>query len=69
MIAMIKGSIEPILIDARSGERMQIEHGGAQISVRSEGEGSVGPPVVLIPSLGRAAADFDDLSSRLARAG
>lgn len=36
------------------------------IEVRVTGQG---PPVVLIPSLGRGAADFDDLADRLARAG
>lgn len=36
------------------------------IEVRTTGEG---PAVVLIPSLGRGAADFDDLAARLAEAG
>ncbi len=36
------------------------------IEVKENGQG---PPVVLIPSLGRGASDFDLLSSRLAAAG
>ena len=36
------------------------------IEVRVSGDG---PPVVLIPSLGRGATDFDDLAGRLAAAG
>ncbi|MEM7274320.1 MAG: alpha/beta fold hydrolase [Actinomycetota bacterium] len=37
-----------------------------ELTVHVQGEG---PPVVLLPSLGRGAADFGDLSDRLARAG
>jgi pimeloyl-ACP methyl ester carboxylesterase len=40
--------------------------GEARIAVTVRGEG---PLVVLIPSLGRGAADFDDLAGRLAAAG
>lgn len=47
-------------------ERVVVEREGASISVYVRGEGST---IVLVPSLGRAAADFDDLAARLAEAG
>jgi pimeloyl-ACP methyl ester carboxylesterase len=43
-----------------------IEHDDVRIEVRSEGSG---PPVILLPSLGRGAEDFDDLRTRIAAAG
>jgi pimeloyl-ACP methyl ester carboxylesterase len=43
-----------------------VRRGDAEIHVTVRGEG---PSVVLIASLGRGAADFDDLGSRLASAG
>ena len=46
--------------------RSIIERGEARIEVLTQGSG---PPVVMIPSLGRPAEDFDDLSRRLAQAG
>jgi pimeloyl-ACP methyl ester carboxylesterase len=46
--------------------RATIERGEAGIEVLAQGSG---PPVVMIPSLGRPAEDFDDLSQRLADAG
>lgn len=44
----------------------RIQHDGAEFEVLLEGEG---PTIVLLPSLGRSAHDFDDLSFRLAKAG
>ena len=46
--------------------RATIERGEARIEVLTQG---FGPPVVMIPSLGRPAEDFDHLSQRLADAG
>jgi pimeloyl-ACP methyl ester carboxylesterase len=43
-----------------------VERGDVRIEVLSQGKG---PLVVMIPSLGRSAEDFDDLSRRLADAG
>lgn len=43
-----------------------VERGDVRIEVLSQGQG---PLVVMIPSLGRPAEDFDDLSRRLAAAG
>lgn len=43
-----------------------VRRGDALIHVTLEGDG---PPIVLLPSLGRGASDFDDLSARLAGAG
>ncbi len=65
-------------IDAFASQVRSLEHQSGFRSVRSvkgpacelqvsvQGEG---PPVVLLPSLGRGAADFADLSDRLASAG
>lgn len=47
-------------------ERSIIDRNGVQIELLAEGSG---PPVVMIPSLGRGAEDFEDLASRLAAAG
>jgi pimeloyl-ACP methyl ester carboxylesterase len=46
--------------------RSTIDRGDARIEVLAQGSG---PPVVMIPSLGRPAEDVDDLSRRLAEAG
>lgn len=46
--------------------RSLIQRGDARIEFLSQGKG---PLVVMIPSLGRPAEDFDDLSQRLAQAG
>jgi pimeloyl-ACP methyl ester carboxylesterase len=46
--------------------RSIVARGNARIEVLAQGDG---PPVVMIPSLGRPAEDFDDLSQRLAGAG
>lgn len=46
--------------------RRVLERGGVRIEVLEQGSG---PLVVMIPSLGRPAEDFDDLSRRLAEAG
>jgi pimeloyl-ACP methyl ester carboxylesterase len=46
-------------------ERIDVDGGWLAVDVRDAG----GDPVVLVPSLGRGAVDFDDLAGRLARAG
>lgn len=46
--------------------RTLVEHGDVRIELLARGKG---PAVVMIPSLGRPAEDFDDLASRLAEAG
>jgi len=43
-----------------------VERADVRIEVLAQG---MGPPIVMIPSLGRPAEDFDDLSRRLAAAG
>ena len=47
-------------------KRSLVEHGEVRIEVLARGSGA---PVVMIPSLGRPAEDFDDLAGRLARSG
>ncbi len=47
-------------------EGVVIASGEAKIAVRTVGTGA---PVLMIPSLGRSVADFDDLAQRLAREG
>ena len=46
--------------------RSIVERGDVRIEVLAQGDG---PPVVMIPSLGRGAGDFEDLAGRLAAAG
>lgn len=46
--------------------RVMVETPGAQIEVLVQGEG---PSIVLLPSLGRGASDFDPIAVRLAAAG
>ncbi|MEK6592379.1 MAG: alpha/beta hydrolase [Pseudomonadota bacterium] len=46
--------------------RSIVEDGNHQIEVFARGSG---PRIVMIPSLGRGAADFDDIASRIAAAG
>lgn len=46
--------------------RSFVEHGDARIELLARGKG---PAVVMVPSLGRPAEDFDDLAGRLADAG
>ena len=48
-------------------EHFIVDRGDAEIEVAVLGDG--GPTVVLLPSLGRAREDFDDLAGRLARNG
>lgn len=47
-------------------ERRHIERAGGRVELLAEG---AGPPVVLLPSLGRGQEDFSDLAPRLAAAG
>jgi pimeloyl-ACP methyl ester carboxylesterase len=47
-------------------KRMAVTRGAVTIDVLVEGEG---PPIVLLPSLGRGAEDFEPIAARLARAG
>jgi pimeloyl-ACP methyl ester carboxylesterase len=46
--------------------RSLVEHGDVRIELLARGKG---PAVVMMPSLGRPAEDFDDLATRLAEAG
>lgn len=56
----------PVTQDPLVAEPALIEAGAATIHVLIEGEGR---PIVLLPALGRGAADFSDLSARLVAAG
>jgi pimeloyl-ACP methyl ester carboxylesterase len=47
-------------------ERIAVAHGAVTIEVLVDG---AGPPVVLLPSLGRGAEDFEPIAARLAQAG
>jgi pimeloyl-ACP methyl ester carboxylesterase len=49
-----------------SPTRSLVQHDGVRIEVLARGSGA---PVVMIPSLGRPAEDFDHLATRLAEAG
>ena len=51
---------------ASAEQRLVARQSGGQIAFEVEG---TGPVVLMIPSLGRGAADFDDLSRRLVAAG
>jgi pimeloyl-ACP methyl ester carboxylesterase len=51
---------------ARAEDRVIATPSGEQVEYRIEGSG---PAILMIPSLGRGAADFDDLSRRLVAAG
>jgi pimeloyl-ACP methyl ester carboxylesterase len=54
------------MVSEKGITRSIVERGEARIEVLAQG---AGPPVVLIPSLGRGAEDFEDLARRLAAAG
>jgi pimeloyl-ACP methyl ester carboxylesterase len=49
-----------------AGQRLVARQSGGQVAFEVEG---AGPVVLMIPSLGRGASDFDDLSRRLVAAG
>lgn len=51
---------------ATHAQPRMIDTGAARIEVISRGAGAL---VILLPSLGRAAEDFDDLATRVAQAG
>ena len=51
---------------AAAPTREIVRHGDVRIEVLSQGDG---PPIVLLPSLGRGAQDFDRIAERLADAG
>ncbi len=51
---------------APAPEHMRVRRGAATIVGRADG---AGPPILLIPSLGRGAEDFDDLTTRLTASG
>ncbi len=62
-----------ILQSMRSGfnrnpppDHMEVVHGDVRLDVLVQGKG---PPIVLLPSLGRGAEDFDAIASRVAVAG
>jgi pimeloyl-ACP methyl ester carboxylesterase len=45
---------------------VMVTHGDARLEVLTQGHG---PPIMLLPSLGRGASDFDPIAERLAKAG
>src|SRR3972149_5920321 len=47
-------------------QTFSVRHGAVHIAVHAFGSG---PRVVMMPSLGRGAADFDDIATRIAAAG
>jgi pimeloyl-ACP methyl ester carboxylesterase len=51
---------------AASPRRIMVTHGDARLEVLTQGDG---PTIVLLPSLGRGAADFDTIAENLAGAG
>ena len=51
---------------AAAPTREIIQHGDVRIEILAQGDG---PLVVLLPSLGRGAQDFDWIAERLAQAG
>ena len=51
---------------ATSSDRILVTRGEARLEVLTDGKG---PPIVLLPSLGRGVADFDPIAERLAAAG
>ena len=53
-------------VAAQAPERTVIALGDVRIEIWAQGEG---PLIVLLPSLGRGAADFEPIASRLAQAG
>ena len=53
-------------MDTAVSTRAVIAHGDVRIEVWAQGQG---PLIVLLPSLGRGAADFDPIAARLAAAG
>jgi pimeloyl-ACP methyl ester carboxylesterase len=53
-------------MDAGPAERSIVKHGGVQIEVLSQGKG---PAIVIFPSLGRSASDYDVVSRMLAKDG
>lgn len=56
----------PVLAAAQPARMATAGHGDVTIAYADRG---TGPAIVLLPSLGRGAADFDDLAARLAAAG
>jgi pimeloyl-ACP methyl ester carboxylesterase len=58
--------VERIGVERVESRTRLVSSGDAQLHVTIRGEGE---PVVLLPSLGRGSADFDDLAQRLGRAG
>jgi pimeloyl-ACP methyl ester carboxylesterase len=54
------------MISGRPPARMMVVRSDARFEVLIQGEGG---PIVLLPSLGRGAADFDAIAARLAEAG
>ncbi len=54
------------MIGAPHPERYIVERGDARIEVIAQGHGR---PIVMLPSLGRGAEDFDEIANRVAKAG
>jgi pimeloyl-ACP methyl ester carboxylesterase len=65
------GALGALLLASASAAQSAVQtrsvsYGGVRLTYLQQG---VGPVVVMIPSLGRGAADFDDLAGRVASAG
>lgn len=64
-IALLMSAL-PIVAAAQPVHMVTVSHGDVTIAYSDRG---AGPAIVLLPSLGRSAADFDDLAARLGAAG
>src|SRR6266481_7181821 len=66
LAAAIAVAITGMAASADAEQRLVARPSGGQVAFEVEG---TGPVILMIPSLGRAASDFDDLSRRLVAAG
>src|SRR5262249_53399281 len=66
LAAMIAAAIASMATRASAEQRLIARPSGGQVAFEVDG---TGPVVLMIPSLGRPASDFDDLSRRLVAAG
>src|SRR5947208_12599054 len=64
--SVITVAIAGMAIQASAEQRLVARPSGGQVTFEVEGSG---PVILMIPSLGRGASDFDDLSRRLVAAG
>ena len=58
--------MSPIAATALSVQRIMVARGDARLEVLVQGKG---PTIVMLPSLGRGASDFDAIADQLADAG